>query len=216
MSVSTLQTYFRTRRNRRLAEIVAQLATKLGRPIRVLDVGGRPSFWRTADTSNIARITVTNIEKSDYAVDPDQSLIEGEYADTLDLSAFASRSYDLVVSNSVIEHLETWRNMKTCARELRSVAPVGFIQTPSFWFPVEQHYMIPFFHWLPNPLRVLLLPYLPRRSYKDTRNVDVLRTYIEEINLLRKPELEFLFPDATVHRERFLGFTKSYVVIWGA
>jgi len=215
MSLAELQHYFRTRRNQRLVALIDQVSARRRRAIKVLDVGGRAEFWKTVDVSKIDAITVTNIDKADIAVDAGQSLIRGEYANALDLSGFRARGYDLVVCNSVIEHLETWRNIKTCARELRSVAEAGFIQTPSFWFPVEQHFMIPFFHWAPAQLRASLLPYLPRRGYEQVGDVDVRRAYVEEINLLTRREFAFLFPDAEIVAEKVLGLTKSYTAIWG-
>jgi len=215
MLVAKLQSFFRKKRNQRLVELVNHLSLQKNRPITVLDVGGRAEFWKTVDVKNIEKITITNIDPADIVVDPNASWIEGEYANALDLSSFKTRGFDLVVSNSVIEHLQTWANMKVCAQELRSVADAGFIQTPSFWFPVEQHFMIPFFHWLPNPLRVILLPILPRRGYEDVPNVDIARAYIEEINLLTKPEFQFLFPKAQIFRETLIGLTKSYTAVWG-
>jgi len=142
--------------------------------------------------------------------------MQGVYADALDLSRFTDGQFDMVVSNSMIEHLGTWKNIKTCAAQLRSVASCGYVQTPSFWFPVEQHFVIPFFHWLPPQLRVILLPYLPRTGYKNVESVDSVREYIEEINLLTECELKFLFPSARICREKILFLTKSYAALWDA
>src|SRR3546814_2616362 len=72
------------------------------------------------------------------------------------------RSFDIAHSNSVIEHVITWDNMKNFARETRRVAAWHYVQTPYFWFPVDPHfYKLPFYHWLPRPLRAKLLMRLP-------------------------------------------------------
>ena len=213
--ISKLQHYFRKRRNKLLTDLIDRVAERLGRPLRILDVGGRAGFWDTVETQNIEKITLANIEAIELSGKRSRFVMEGVRADALDLSKFAGGQFDVVVSNSMIEHLGTWKNMKLCARQLRSVAARGYVQTPSFWFPVEQHFMIPFFHWLPNQIRVILLPYLPRAGYDDTRSIDTVREYIEEINLLTGREMTFLFPDARTVKEKLLLFTKSYVVTWG-
>jgi hypothetical protein len=214
--IASLQNYFRKRRNGRLSGLIDQLAQRLNRPVRILDVGGRPVFWETVETSNIEKITLINIEAVDLSGKETRFPMEALNANALDLSEFAGGKFDLVVSNSVIEHLGSWSNIKLCAHEMRSVADCGYVQTPSFWFPVEQHFMIPFFHWLPNQLRVILLPYLPRAGYENAKSLDCARDYVEEINLLTGTEMAFLFPDARIDREKLVLFTKSYVAVWDA
>ena len=212
--VKRLQGYFRGKRNRLLTDIISEISARTGRPVSILDVGGRAEFWDSVACDAIGHVTITNIAEGDITFARARYPSVGLYGNILDLSAFRDQGFDLVVCNSVIEHLVTWANIRVAARELLSVAPRGFIQTPSFWFPVEQHFMIPVFHWLAPQIRVKLLPYLPRRGYRDVASVDAIRDYIEEINLLTFAEMKFLFPGKSITRERFLGLTKSYVVHW--
>ncbi len=44
----------------------------------------------------------------------------------------------------------------------------------------------------------------------DARSVD---QFLAEVRLLTFSEMQSLFPDCTVRRERFLGFTKSYIAL---
>jgi len=68
---------------------------------------------------------------------------------------FADQSFDFVFSSEVIEHVPPthWRGY--IAEFHRVLAPrgVGYISYPNFWFPIEQHHFIPFYHWLPRGLR---------------------------------------------------------------
>ena len=56
---------FRTQRGRRLRRLIAQLAEDLGRDITILDLGGRPGYWRNVGLENIARIELLNIEAAE-------------------------------------------------------------------------------------------------------------------------------------------------------
>ena len=213
-SIAAVQRFFRKNRSRLLVEMIDRLAARLGRRVRILDVGGRAGFWDTVETTKIESIAIANIHEADISATSTKFNMRGVYADALDLSRFTDGQFDMVVSNSMIEHLGSWKNIKACAAQLQSVANYGYIQTPSFWFPIEQHFMIPFFHWLPPQVRVILLPYLPRAGYEDVESVDNVRQYIEEINLVTEGELKFLFPAARVHKERILFLTKSYAAVW--
>src|SRR3546814_10323990 len=91
------------------------------------------------------------------------------------------RSFDIAHSNSVIEHVITWDNMKNFARETRRVAAWHYVQTPYFWFPVDPHfYKLPFYHWLPRPLRAKL------RSEEHTSELQSLMRISYAVFCLKK------------------------------
>jgi len=46
---------FRKRRGRLLAEQIRALSGKLGRPLQILDVGGRRDYWDNVGFNGIAR-----------------------------------------------------------------------------------------------------------------------------------------------------------------
>lgn len=71
------------------------------------------------------------------------------YADACDLP-FADRSFDLVHSSAVIEHVGSFERQSRMVAECLRVARRGvFITTPNKWFPVEVHTTLPLLHWLP-------------------------------------------------------------------
>lgn len=213
-----LSAAFRGRRNRALAAGIARLAAaRADRRLRIADIGGAPDFWRTLDLDVAADITLVNIAgAAEPPFDQGRMRFVPEIGDARDLARWPDRGFDLVVSNSVLEHVGSWRDIERAAGEMRRLADHGWVQTPAFGFPIEPHVGLPFFHWLPAPVRAALLPRLPHRGYEHlaTGSVGDARRAVEEINLLTGREMRFLFPDATLRRERLAGLTKSFIAAW--
>jgi hypothetical protein len=212
---------FRSRRNRLLAQGLARLAREVesqqSRRLRIIDVGGAPGFWRTLDADAPADVTMVNI-----APDPTPPETHGRMTFTItagdarDLKAWPDGAFDLVLSNSVIEHVGGWADMERAAGEMRRLGRHGWVQTPAFGFPIEPHFALPLVHWLPVPWRAALLPHLPRQGYEHLNGGSVgdARRAVEEINLLTGREVRFLFPGTDLLRERVAGLTKSFIAAW--
>ena len=127
---------------------------------------------------------------------------------------FAENSFDVIHSNSVIEHVGQWSSMMSMTKEIRRIARSYFVQTPYFWFPVEPHARTPFLHWLPESLKFRLVmarkcgPYWSKAETVD----DAMRT-IQDSSLLDRAMLSALFPDATIIPEKLFGITKSLMAV---
>jgi SAM-dependent methyltransferase len=69
---------------------------------------------------------------------------------------FADASFDVVVSNHVIEHVggraDQAHHLLEIARVLRPDGQ-GYLATPNRWQVVEPHFKLPFLSWLPRGLR---------------------------------------------------------------
>lgn len=215
-----LSARFRGRRNRLLADRLGYLAgavsARQGRRLKIVDVGGAPGFWRTLDLDIPADVVLVNIEPESAPANHGQIAFESAAGDARDLSRWGDRSFDVVISNSVIEHVGQWADIVRAAGEMTRLAGHGWVQTPAFAFPVEPHFALPLVHWLPVQLRAALIPYLPRQGYEHLSGgtVDDARRAVEEINLLTAREVRFLFPQADMLREKVAGLTKSYIAAW--
>ena len=65
---------------------------------------------------------------------------------------FTDKSFDLVHSAAVIEHVGSIGNQGAMIAECLRVARRGVcITTPNRWFPIEFHTVTPLIHWLPKP-----------------------------------------------------------------
>ena len=124
---------------------------------------------------------------------------------------FTDESFDVVFSNSVIEHMGKWEDQKRFAGEIRRVGKRYFVQTPNYYFPVEPHFITPFIHWLPRSVGRRLIGLTVR--YLLTRDLQRSLEVFDEVRLLRPKEMRDMFPDAKIVYERVLGLPKSIFAI---
>lgn len=200
--------YFRGRRFALIEHKIQKIAAAKGQ-CRIIDIGGREEYWAPilpALRQARAHVTVVNLEKTRQQSGP---LFDFAYGDACDLSAYATGSFDFVHSNSLIEHVGQWPRIKECAAEIRRLAPAYYVQTPYLWFPLEPHFRMPLFAWLPEQVRARLLMlrscgYMPKAA-----TLDQAIEAVQSVNLLDHRQMTALFPDATVTFERVLGLPKS-------
>lgn len=199
-------------RSRRFARFSA-LAEGLGRPLRVLDIGGTNLFWERRGWAGIPEVRIVTVNLR--AEERRHENIEPAVGDATNLHAYHDNSFDVVFSNSVIEHLFTWENQRAMAREVQRVARAYWVQTPNFWFPVEPHFHVPGWQWLPRRVRVAIIRRVrcgQRGPYPDPREA---RDRVDEVRLLTGRDMQQLFPNGTVWAERFGGLVKSWVAYGG-
>ena len=170
---------------------------------RILDVGaGEGSALERFNTTNPIVAVDLETDERDWLQGGNVTV---QRADGTQLP-FADGSFPIVFSNSVIEHVPKVLQ-PAFAREIRRVGNRYFVQTPNRWFPVEPHYQMPFVHFLPERA----LRALNKRFTMGWRK----KGEWYETTLLSASDLRRLFPDATIHRERVLGLTKSLMAVRG-
>ncbi len=181
-------------------------------PLKILDVGGTLDFWeRTgflAENRGV-EITILNVFKAESPY-PYARCVVG---DGSDMREFADRQFDVVFSNSVIEHVGDIARQKKMAAEVRRLGNAYYLQTPNLYFPIEPHFLFPFFQFLPVAIRAFLLKHFRVGWYGPTNDTASARDLVTSVRLLGKRELVRLFPDGQVHKERVVGLTKSFVVV---
>ena len=179
-----------------------------GRKLKILDVGGTAYFWKDKNflKNYQVEIILLNLDTSETG-HPQLRAVKG---DATDLSEFGDDSFDLVFSNSVIEHLYTFENQEKMARECMRVGKKFFIQTPNKHFPIEAHYALPFAQYLPSKWVYTILT-KTKLSRLHRWRPEKAQQYLEEIRLLSMKELIKLFPGSTLFKEKFLGMNKSFI-----
>jgi len=128
--------------------------------------------------------------------------------------SYADKSFDLVFSNSVIEHVGGPNDAKAFANELQRVGKAYYCQTPNKWFPIEPHFGTLFLHWFPSLLsRYFVFRYCTMYGLIHKPDRAATAGLLNDVRLLTKGELRHLFPAAEIHCERLLFWPKSYIAM---
>ncbi|MBM3999086.1 MAG: class I SAM-dependent methyltransferase [Planctomycetes bacterium] len=197
----------RQRRFQRFANLVARTGKS---NVRILDIGGTQQFWEVMGyVGSGHEITLVNLFEQQSRHDNITTVV----GNACHLEQYDDRSFDIVFSNSVIEHVGTFDDQRLMANEVRRLAPRYFVQTPNYCFPIEPHFLFPCFHYLPVSTRIWLIMHFRLGHYSRYDNREEAAIDVAEIRLLTKREFSSLFPEAKIVPERVLGLSKSYMAI---
>lgn len=212
----SLASRMRVRRFYDVADLITEIHDRRPlQPVKIIDVGGTSWYW-----DQVSEYVPEHIE-----LDITLCNLDGRHGP--DADRFRCRSYDaaylngyypplffdLAISNSLLEHVGGPLMQRLTANSIREIARAYYVQTPAFEFPIEPHWLLPWFHRLPQRHRARLvqqfrLGWMPRHrdledAYKAVRSVD----------LLNREDMERIFPDAEVSAERVLGLPKSWIAV---
>ena len=205
---------FRTRRFQNVRRLL-EAALREKETIEVLDLGGTEAYWAIADdflAEHRGRVTITLVNNE--PIDPPKhAAVRGISGDACSSDLFVGQRFDLVHSNSVIEHVGDESRMQAFADNVRRLSDRYFVQTPNYWFPLEPHFRMVGFQWLPLPARAALmhrfnLGFFPRATSREEAWQNVAEIRLLDAKMMRK-----LFPEAELIEERVAGLTKSLMAI---
>ena len=179
----------------------------------ILDVGGLPGFWEEAHLAGV-RINCINPDKKAVEGWKNQgekiSMLEGDGCQL----PCPDKSYSIVFSNSVIEHVGDWSRQRKFAEEVRRAGKRVWVQTPAYECFIEPHFLSPFFHWLPVAWRIRAGRWVTLWGWLEKPSPQQVRETVEEIRLLKKKEFQELFPDCEIVTEKIWGILpKSYIAV---
>ncbi|MFT5443952.1 MAG: hypothetical protein ACI8W3_003003 [Myxococcota bacterium] len=199
-------------RERRFA-FFRDLIESLPKPVKILDVGGTQDFWETMNyvAPEIAQITIVNLQ----APESRHANITTLDANACDMPMFGDDEFDVVFSNSVIEHVGDTPNQEAMAKEVQRVGKRYFVQTPNLYFPIEPHYMFPFFQFMPVGVKTWLLMNLNIAWGGKIKERDDAVATAGSVKLLSGSHFHSMFPGSQSYKERVLGLTKSFTAYGG-
>jgi hypothetical protein len=148
-----------------------------------------------------------------YQADPGHPTIRMLEGDALQADELLKgEEFDLVFSNSLIEHLGGHAARRRFADVVSALAASYVIQTPYRYFPVEPHWMFPAFQFLPIAARSWLAPRWPLGSTRGW-NAEAAANEVMSAELLSVAEMRNYFPDSKIVWERVAGLPKSMIAV---
>ena len=205
----------RKKRFERLKQLIDQYYQKNKR-VNIIDIGGTEIYWKIISRNYLleknVHITLVNLPSTNRVFENDE-IFTYEIGDACNLVNYADQSFDIAHSNSVIEHVGAWDKIVKFANETKRVAKTYYVQTPNYWFPIEPHFVFPFFQWFPKSLKIKLITLSDLGGIKKANSYAEAKETIEYNSLLSKKELKKVFPEGKFYRERFAFLVKSFVVI---
>lgn len=200
----------RKRRFLLIQEKIEQLIAAKG-SIKILDIGGDIRYWNEMGWKH-PKCTIYLLN---LYIPADQKALDGFIfvkGNALHLP-YQYGEFDLIFSNSVIEHVGSYANQQQFAAEVMRICDRYIIQTPSYWFPLEPHSLIPFFQFIPHGVRALLIMafninYFPKQT--------TYRAAVEASHstlMLTRQRFQRLFPHAALQVEKLYSIPKSYTVV---
>jgi hypothetical protein len=178
---------------------------------RILDVGGSSRIWEFAAVR--PRLTIVNLPAAVETGRPDEDHVGGDGC----LLPFRDRVFDIVFSNSVIEHVGSAANQQRFAAEIARVGQRYWVQTPNRSAPFEMHVMLPFVHLLPKRWQLAVIqrftPWELLTKPTERQKEYFYNHVLHELRLLDEGELRTLFPGAQIINERVLGIPKSLLAV---
>src|SRR3990172_2946102 len=112
-------------------EFFAQLLSSVPKPIRILDVGGTQTFWEMMGYTDEHQVTITvlNIKLPEVRY----ANFIGVEGNALNMAQFGDKEFEVVFSNSVIEHVGNFNDQERMAQEVMRIGKRYFVQTPNYY-----------------------------------------------------------------------------------
>jgi hypothetical protein len=192
---------FRQNRNEEFKRRFPNLAD-----MRVLDLGGTAISWRVLGLRP-SSVTIVNLDPIDGPYEPWMDIVNA------DACTGGFGKYDLVFSNSLIEHLGGHAKRREFADVVRESASSWWIQTPYRYFPIEPHWIFPGFQFLPFRARLMICQHWSTLHDPAREDRAEAAELVASTELISATEMKAYFPESEIWYERLAGLPKSLVTI---
>ena len=203
-------------RNKRASLFLSKLKLLNKRNLTMLDMGGTIEFWMNnpvvKEVGLISTIDVVNLDcRESTEIKINTTVIRSYHGNALEVNNKNGNRFDVVHSNSVIEHVGNLSDQYRMAKKCEELRLYYWVQTPYKFFPIEPHFYFPFFAYLPLTMRSYLHQRFDMGFMKREPNWLKARISCENTRLLTVGELKSFFQHCDIIKERFIGFNKSII-----
>lgn len=219
--LSMLRRLRRYTRAQRLKSFNEFLRGAAGERIRLIDLGGTIKFWEDWGLAKQPFLDVTLVNSHDLDKTHENDAItlpniRRLRADVLTLTAEDLAKYDVIFSNSLIEHLPGPQAQQQLAQAIVGSGRPYFLQTPNKRSPLDPHFprpYVPFFATYPRPLQARLLSWFALGSGSAASSYEAALLRLQNYYPLTTRDIRLLFPQARVVVERPLGVPMSIIAM---
>ncbi|MHC4436556.1 MAG: methyltransferase domain-containing protein [Planctomycetota bacterium] len=156
--------------------------------------------------------SVANISQEHIsAINKRYTEVEAVICDACELP-WPDKSFDVVFSNAVIEHLNSFDRQKKMAAEIMRVGKRWFVTTPNRWFPFEFHMRLPFVTWLPGKSYLRIGNII---SYNHIRGKYMFGAKRDDLRLMSARELQECFPGSKIIKQRVTFMAETLIAVGG-
>ena len=207
-------------RGRRLKLFNKFMGSITGR-VRLIDLGGTAAFWENWGLAKqpLLDVTIVNDHHQDKTHEHEPIRLPNVHnlrADVLTLTATDLAEYDVIFSNSLIEHLPGPQSQRQLAQAIIDSGRPYFLQTPNKSSPVDPHFprpYVPFFAAYPRPLQARLLSWSALGSGSVAPSYEAALVRLANYHPLTARGVRQLFPQARIVMERPLGVPMSIIAM---
>jgi len=187
---------------RKKRSILFKKIMKIKKEMKILDLGGQPKIWNNIDLPlDITCLNLPGIADSTHKSHHKFTYVVGDACRTPE---FSPGQFDIVFSNSVIEHVGSLEKRIMFAGEVKRLCANYWIQTPYKYYPIEPHCRMPFWWLYPKALRSKFIE-------RWRKKLPVFAEAVNSTNVVSVREMKELFPDATLIKE-WVVLPKSIIV----
>ena len=203
------------------AKVFFQYIESLGKPVRLLDIGGTFAFWERMGLRQEHQLSVSllnnhHIDKSQIDYSPCYDYIDNVYGDANELTRTDFANYDVVFSNSMLEHLDSKTSQERLTAEILASGKPFFIQVPNKYSLIDPHFphpFVPFFAAYPKTLQTRLLTIGAFGGGEKYRSLEQARERFKYYNPISRGQIRKLLPPAHIITERHLGIPMSIIAM---
>jgi hypothetical protein len=215
-SKTSLPSRFRRRRFAAFRIMIDAAIAAHGR-CHILDLGGTDYYWNLQEDVLSAYGDKLHIYLVNLEPPPTDAPLSSRYTvltgDCTLAETYSMVDYDLIHSNSVIEHVGSWGKITQMTDCIIASGKPYFVQTPNHWFPLEPHFRFVGWQYLPESWRAWMLTKRSIGFFPKAQSYAEAIKNVEDIKLLTSGQMKILFPRAQIMREWFGPFVKSFVAV---